>query len=72
MKHDEMIEAVALDLRVAGICHTRTHSVQIARAAIRKIAPAVLDDVAALEESRSWSVGLKAHEIRALKTRYEQ
>ena len=37
----ELIERVALNLRLAGFCHTHTHSVQTAQAAIRVIAPAV-------------------------------
>ena len=42
----ELIERVALNLRLAGLCHTHTHSVQIAQAAIAAIqADADLDRI---------------------------
>ena len=82
MTHDEMIEAVAQSMRDAyGVAcgevwvkwteadeRKKNEWRQMARAAIRVIAPAVLDE-AAEEASIAWEA---VNAIRAMKTRYDQ
>lgn len=82
MTHDEIIEATAQSMRDAyGVAcgevwvkwaeadeRKKNEWRQIARAAIREIAPAVLEE-AAEEASIAWDA---VNAIRAMKTRYEQ
>ena len=77
MTHDELIEAVAIDVGKILISpsfdpfiHPANYNLarKIARAAIRVIAPAVLEE-AAEEASIAWDA---VAAIRAMKTRYEQ
>ena len=77
MTHDELIEAVAIDVGKILISpsfdpfiHPANYNLarKIARAAIRVIAPAVLEE-AAEEASIAWDA---VAAIRAMKPRYEQ
>ena len=90
MTHDEMIEAVAkrLDHKLNYLVErdtlacdlTKAELLDLARAAIRVIAPAVLEEAAKFleQETQYWpdpaygSMLAYVQAIRAMKTRYEQ
>lgn len=96
MTHDEMIEAVAQSMRDAyGVAcgevwvkwteadeRKKNEWRQMARAAIRVIAPAVLDEAARIAPAKiraegcetvgQWERRALREAIRAMKTRYEQ
>ena len=84
MTHDKLIEAVAkrLDHKLNYLVErdtlacdlTKAELLDLARAAIRLIAPAVLEEAAYewSDDDQEWTGPEVATAIRAMKTRYEQ